>query len=668
MELSCTPSGFVLRHRGRTLLAHAAGRPFAFVGSGRPRIVAHRGNFAIEDDLDSRIPLDNAVLEGHRLSLRRSPGKAPLLVIEADLGPDTAILRVVDAAPWINRLWLLLPADPDEAVWGCGEQMSYLDLRGRRFRIWTSEPGVGRDKTSPVTFAADRTGMAGGDYDHTSYPQPTFLSSRGHAVHLDSTAHARFDFRHPDRHELEVWAVPAAIEFHAAPDLPTLVGRMADRFGRPAALPEWVDRGVILGLKRGQDHAGARLDEAARAGVRVAGLWCEDWAGVRQTEFGTRLFWDWRWQRARYPRLPELIARLHGEGKKFLGYVSPYLCRDGTLFAEAEAAGAFARDAAGGTALVDFGEFECGVIDFTAPEAGDWFRARILRREMLDLGMDGWMADFGEYLPTAIRLASGADPMLEHNTWPLRWAEQNARALAEAGRTGDALFFMRAGGAGTQAHCPLLWAGDQCVDFSRHDGLETAVCAALSAGLVGNACSHSDIGGYTSLFGLRRTPELFMRWAELAAFTPVMRTHEGNRPADNFQWWEDAGVTAHLARMTALFAALAPYRRVLIAEAASCGLPLMRPLFLHAPQDRALAGIHDQFLLGSDLLVAPVHTPGVDAWEVMLPAGSDWRHLWSGEAWRGGLPARVAAPLGTPPVFVRVGGAWEERLSALGGI
>jgi alpha-glucosidase len=120
--------------------------------------------------------------------------------------------------------------------------------------------------------------------------------------------------------------------------------------------------------------------------------------------------------------------------------------------------------------------------------------------------------------------------------------------------------------------------------------------------------------------------------------------------------------------MTALFAALAPYRRVLIAEAASCGLPLMRPLFLHAPQDRALAGIHDQFLLGSDLLVAPVHTPGVDAWEVMLPAGSDWRHLWSGEAWRGGVPARVAAPLGTPPVFVRVGGAWEERLSALGGI
>jgi sulfoquinovosidase len=225
------------------------------------------------------------------------------------------------------------------------------------------------------------------------------------------------------------------------------------------------------------------------------------------------------------------------------------------------------------------------------------------------------------------------------------------------------LFFMRAGFAGSQAHCPLLWAGDQCVDFSRHDGLQTAITGALSTGLLGHAYSHSDIGGYTSLFGLRRTPELFMRWAELAAFTPVMRTHEGNRPTENFQWWEDDAVMRHLARMAALFAALAPYRAGLIAEAAASGLPLMRALPLHFAEDRATHAIHDQFLLGPDLLVAPVHAAGAATWRPYLPAGTRWTHLWTGTRHAGGDRVEVPAPIGRPPVFLRDGSEARDALT-----
>lgn len=90
---------------------------------------------------------------------------------------------------------------------------------------------------------------------------------------------------------------------------------------------------------------------------------------------------------------------------------------------------------------------------------------------------------------------TAGDPMLLHNAWPRLWAEVNARAVAEAGRTGDVLFFMRSGFSGVQRYCPLLWGGDQSVDFSRHDGLPSAICAALSSGLVGNPYHHSDIGG-----------------------------------------------------------------------------------------------------------------------------------------------------------------------------
>ncbi|MCX7776361.1 MAG: alpha-glucosidase, partial [Spirochaetaceae bacterium] len=93
-------------------------------------------------------------------------------------------------------------------------------------------------------------------------------------------------------------------------------------------------------------------------------------------------------------------------------------------------------------------------------------------------------------------------------------------AVRRAGAQDEVLYFMRAGFTGSQRWCPMLWAGDQNVDWSSDDGLPSAVRAALGVGMSGHGLHHSDIGGYTTLFGLRRTKELFMRWAEQAAFSP----------------------------------------------------------------------------------------------------------------------------------------------------
>ncbi len=640
---------------GRTLVRHSVDEPWLHVGRGRERMEMYRGNFAIEDHVLERVPLPHVTEAGGRLEFRRHATDCVQVALEVEIAADRATLRFVEADPRINRVWMRLPAEADEHAWGCGEQMSHLDLRGRRFPLWTSEPGVGRDKTTYVTWQSDVTGKAGGDYYHTNYPQPTFLSSRRYMAHVETTAYAEFDFRDPDWHELQAWAVPEALELIVADHLPELVEKVSARFGRQPPLPEWVDRGAILGFKRGGDSSFARMERCIEAGVQVSGLWCEDWAGIRVTSFGNRLFWDWRWNPERYPELPRRIAELKARGIRFLAYVSPYLCVDGSLYPEATALGHLAKDAAGGIYKVDFGEFDCGVLDLTSEAACRWVKDRILRGNMLDLGMAGWMCDFGEYLPIDAVLANGVDARLMHNAWPPLWARVNAEAVAEAGLTGEALFFMRAGFTGVQRWCPLLWAGDQSVDFSRHDGLMTAICGALSSGLLGNAYHHSDIGGYTSLFGNVRTPELLMRWAEMAAFTAVMRTHESNRPFDNPQVDEDPAVLAHFARMTRIFRHLAPYRRALVAEAVGRGLPLQRPLFLHFEADRRCHAIQDAFLLGPDLLVAPVHRAGAGIWEVYLPEGADWRHLWSGEVLAGGSPASVAAGLGAPPVFVRMG-------------
>ena len=648
MKLETSPTGFTLSLDGRTILKHDTNAPCVFVGRGQDRIEMHLGRFEIEDRLVERCPLTHAVVDGQRILLASGEGQSSRLVLNVDMEGASLAIEALDAS--INRFWIRIAADLDEHVWGGGEQFSYFDLRGRSFPLWSSEPGVGRDKTTEITFKADIVGKAGGDYHNTYYPQPTYLSSARYALHVETSAYAVFDFRDSAYHEIEVWAVPERIELFAAASFVDLVETLSSRFGRQPPLPEWVHNGAIIGFKDGANSF-TRLDKMREAGVRVSGLWCEDWVGIRQTTFGARLFWDWRANESRYPDLRQRIAELNSDGIRFLGYVNPYLCNDGSLFADAEAAGYFVTDASGMTALVDFGEFQCGTVDFTNAEAAAWFAERIIGVNMLDYGLSGWMADFGEYLPTDVHLANGVDARLMHNRWPTLWAEVNARAVASRGKTGEVLFFMRSGFTGVQKYCPLLWGGDQSVDFSRHDGLVTVICAALSSGLLGNAYHHSDIGGYTSLFGNVRTPELVMRWAEMAAFTPVMRSHEGNRPRDNVQLDEDPAVLSHFARMTRIYVHLAPYLKSLSEAAVRRGLPVQRPLFLHHEADLRTYAIQDSYLYGRDVLVAPVWHAAEAERQLYLPQGTNWVHAWTGQTFAGGCDITVAAPLGQPPVF-----------------
>ena len=665
MTLVALPDGFDLILDGRLILAHRNADPCLYVGRGEARMDMYRGNFDIEDRVIERVALRCARIEGRSIDFSTVDGQPVLIRVHLEGEGADLSMRFESAEPTLNRFWLRVQAETDEHVWGAGEQMSYFDLRGRRFPLWTSEPGVGRDKTSELTFKADVLGKAGGDYWNTNYPQPTYLSSRRYSLHVETTAYAAFDFRLRTEHEIEVWEVPKRLELIARPHFTELVGALSLKFGRPPALPEWVLDGAILGLKDGA-RSFDRLETVLASGAKLSGLWCEDWVGVRETSFGKRLFWDWRANDQWYPNLKRRIADLRARGLRFLGYVNPYLCADGALFLEAESLGFLATDGARRTYLVDFGEFDCGVVDFTTPAACAWFEEVVIGQNMLELGLSGWMADFGEYLPIDLHLADGSDPKLMHNAWPVIWAEVNARGVAARGRTDDTLFFMRAGYSGVQKHCRLLWGGDQSVDFSRHDGLVSVICGALSSGVMGNPYHHSDIGGYTSLFGNVRTPELIMRWAEMAAFTPVMRSHEGNRPLDNLQIDQDPVVLAHFARMTRIYVHLAPYLKHLIAEARGLGLPAQRPLFLHFEEDRGCYAIQDSYLYGEELLVAPVSRAGAAEWATYLPAGADWRHVWSGALHSGGKTVTVTAPFGEPPVFAREGAPHAALFEDLG--
>ncbi|WP_417561451.1 alpha-glucosidase [Marinomonas sp.] len=653
MKLIQTQTGFIINHKNRTVLEHTEFSPALYLGIGQGTFDMYRGNFDIKDYVVERLPLKKFVIAENTNDIMISfsyDGDVALNVRIFETVEGRLKLEFTSLDAKYNRFWIRLAATENEAVYGCGEQLSYLNLRGKNFPLWSSEPGVGRNKNSYTTWQADVKDKAGGDYYNTNYPQPTFISDKKYFCHLETTAYADFDFTHKQYHELQCWNIPDYLLLDAEDSFPELMTNITDVFGRQPRLPEWVYNGVILGIQGGTEITLDKISSAKEAGIELAGVWCQDWQGIKMTSFGKRLQWDWQWNEELYPDLNTKIHQMKEDGIRFLGYINPYVLESFPLYEEALDKGYLATKEDGSKYVVDFGEFYCGVVDFTNPEACEWYKG-VIQKNMIDFGLDGWMGDFGEYLPTDCSLYNGVSAEIEHNKWPLRWAKVQHEAVREAGKTDDILFFMRAGATGIQRYCHALWAGDQSVFWEKDDGLASVIPAALSAGLMGNGISHSDIGGYTTLHGNKRSKELFQRWAEMAAFTPIMRTHEGNRPDVNHQFDTDSETMAHLARMTKVYKHLKPYIKAAVEENATKGMPVQRPLFMHYEQDSEAYQIQYQYLFGRDLLVAPVYNQGETVKKLYLPE-DEWVHVWSGETFTGGW-VKVDAPVGQPPVFYR---------------
>lgn len=662
-------SNFDVYYFDRHLCDHSIDSPMIYLGKGEENVEMYRGNFDMSDYITERVPLIAKSIEyenENKVTISWNTcidGEKNVLITEIEENDGKLTIDFQQSDPSYNRSWIRIAANEREKVYGCGEQLSHFNLRGKNFPLWTSEPGVGRNKETYTTFLADVKDRAGGDYYTTNYPQPTFISTEKYYCHADTTAYADFNFRNSEFHELHFWSVPDEIIFSAADTYKLLQQKIGDLLGRQPELPDWTYNGVWLGIQGGTDVVEQKVEEAEAAGLKIGALWLQDWQGRKVTSFGKRLKWNWQWDAEHYPGLDNKIKEWNEKNIKFLGYINPYLLNTGELFKEAQKLNLLAKNRNHQDYLVDFGEFHCGVVDFTNPKAREWYKDMI-KNNVIDLGMSGWMADFGEYLPTDVVLHDGSSPMTRHNEWPFLWAGVNNEAIAESGNSGEIVFFMRAGYTGIQSNCPLLWAGDQSVNWSLDDGLASVIPAALSSGVSGMGVHHSDIGGYTSLHGNKRSKELFMRWAEMAAFTPVMRTHEGNRPHDNFQYDSDDESMMHLKRMTDVYTSLSPYIKECVEENAQTGLPVQRPLFYEYESDHASYDIQYQYMLGPDVLVAPVYISETGTWEVYLPE-DEWIHLWSGEIYYGGDYVHVDAPMGQPPVFYRKRSGFNELFEGL---
>lgn len=602
------------------------------------------GPFAIwtfdrSDEQRTELPLRRVQRDGDGLTIAYGDDQATLTIAPSPHGTRFEF----EAHESADSIALPIRCDDEGSFHGFGEQYSATNLKGHAFHLMVEEQGIGRSE--------DGFGPLAGDAHTTYFPMPWWLDARGHGVLFDTRHRVEADICATDEGVAWIEVVSGApvswTVFHG-PEPLDVIRQLGDVVGRPSLPPDWA-YGTWICTQGGEQAVRDQVTFLEDNNIAASALWVQDWSGTTPNIDGGYGV-NYRWEAdtdTLYPDLGGLIDELHDQDLRVLAYVNPFVDSDlPNHFDEMEAAGMLPLTADGETYTFLGPRNDLSVADLSNPDTRDYVKDALVEA-ITTWGIDGWMADFGEWLPIDAVVADGSEGMVAHNRYPVDWHGVVRDAIEEARPDGDFVSYARSGHTGVQAVAQIHWVGDQEADDELTDGLPTVVPAMLTLSMAAQPHVTHDIAGFS---GGPSDKELYLRWTELGAFSPFMRTHDGNARDDNWRFDSDAETTAHFRRFSAIHDALAPEIQALAEDAQTTSAPIVRHLMLQNPSDRETWDISDQFLLGEDLLVAPILQTGMTERELYLPEGT-WFDVWTGEELSGPQWVTRQAPIGSPPVF-----------------
>lgn len=512
-----------------------------------------------------------------------------------------------------------LALDVDEYVYGLGERFTPFVKNGQTVEMWNED---------------------GGTASEIAYKNiPFYITNKGYGVLLDNEGDAAYEIASEKVERVQFSVEGERLDYYiingGTPK--GTIQKYTELTGKPALPPAW-SFGLWLTTSFTTSY-----DEATTSSF-IDGMAERD---IPLHVFHFDCYWmeayEWcnfTWDPKTFPDPEGMLKRYHDKGLKICVWINPYIGQKSPLFAEGMKFGYLVKKENGDVWQTDLWQAGMGLVDFTNPDAKAWYQGKL--KALLDMGVDCFKTDFGERIPVKdIAYFDGSDSVKMHNYYTYLYNQAVFELLERERGEGEAVLFARSATVGGQKF-PAHWGGDCSANYP---SMAETLRSGLSLACAGFGFWSHDISGFENT----APADVYKRWCQFGLLSSHSRLHGSS--SYRVPWLFDDEACDVLRKFVKLKCALMPYlyRQAVLSHEE--GIPMMRPMFVEFPEDRACEPLDKQYMLGDTLLAAPIFKESGEV-EYYLPKGR-WYNFLTAQTLEGGTWRKETHDYFTMPLLIK---------------